>query len=76
MTPERRFELREDELIKLKEMGVFQVVPRSTMPAGQGLLYPRWVDTPDKSRLTAADLKSKGPPTGLVHSLPDPRCKD
>jgi hypothetical protein len=65
MSPERRRELREEELVKLEEMGVFAQEPRPK--PGTKILYPRWVDTADKSRLTCADLKSRGAATGLTH---------
>ncbi len=39
------------------------------LPAYANIFYPKWVDTAEKSRLTTADLKNKGLPTGLTHCL-------
>ncbi len=61
---EPRSELREDELVKLQEIGTFDVEDAKDVPANAKIFYPKGVDTAEKSRLTTADLKNKVHPQG------------
>ena len=67
MPEERRQQLREDEIVKLEQMQVFEVIEPSTVPKGIRILYHKWVETPEKARLTAADKKEYGAADDLVH---------
>ena len=67
MSKERRTELRQDEIAKLDAFAAFIAVPRGEVPHDVRVLYPCWVDTADKSRLTVADKKSYGSTSDITH---------
>ena len=67
MPEERRQQLREDEIVKLEQMQVFEVIEQSAVPKGTRILFHKWVETPEKARLTAADKKEYGAADDLVH---------
>ena len=46
---------------------MFEVIEPSTVPKGTHILYHKWVETPEKARLTAADKKEYGAADDLVH---------
>ena len=51
MSQERREDLREEELVKLRELGTLIEVERDQIPKGAKIFYPRWVDAADESKL-------------------------
>lgn len=72
MSKDKPDELLDDELVKLQECDVFEVCGQNESVPGARWLYPRWVGTEQKSRLTSADLKSRNAPDGIVHCLVSP----
>lgn len=65
MSKDHRDKLCEDELVKLQVCGVFEVCDPDGFIRGSRGLYPRWVDTRQKSRLTSADADSRNAPGAL-----------
>ncbi len=66
MRKERREDLREGELVKLREMGFFIEIERDQILKDAKVFFPRWVGTAEKSRLVVADVRSGGPASNLT----------